>query len=74
MREEESAAEAAARRAAAEAAGPQLPKVSITAKPEQLKQAFSAAERLGKIEGKKAAQEVAQASSTTEASGTDVLG
>jgi len=36
---------AAARRAAAEAAGPQLPKVSVTSKPDELRRAFEEAER-----------------------------
>ena len=46
-------AERAARRAAADAAGPQLPKLAITANPEEVRRAFQAAESMGKKEGER---------------------
>ena len=62
----EDEADRAARRAASEAAGPQLPKVGITANPAELRRAFDSAENMGKREG---AKEVA--ASVSESSDDD---
>jgi hypothetical protein len=51
----EDEADRAARRAASEAAGPQLPKVAITANPAELRRAFDSAEDMGRQEGTKEA-------------------
>ena len=59
-------AERAARRAAAEAAGPQLPKVAITAKPDEIRRAFQTAESMGKKEGGKEAAKVSEACTDSE--------
>lgn len=69
----DTAAEAARRRAQAEAAaGPQLPKVSVTAKPDELRRAFAQAERLGQKEGKAAAAAIeAGGLSSASAGSTD---
>lgn len=57
MKDEEAARQAQQRAAEGETAAPQLPKVRVTAKPEQVRQAFTAAERLGKLEVTQAVQQ-----------------
>ena len=61
-------ADRAARRAAADAAGPQLPKVAITANAEEVKRAFQAAESMGKREGAKEVSAMKEAALLNEAS------
>jgi hypothetical protein len=58
----------AARRAAAEAAGPQLPKVAITANPAEMKRAFQAAESMGKKAGALEAASISEASAAASSS------
>ncbi len=69
LREGESAEEAAARRAAADAAGPQLPKVSVTSKPDELRRAFEAVQqqKTAQEQQRAAGQEVSSNGSTAAA-------